>query len=229
MSGLNMRMLFKCELTMTNTKDFVGIERARAVILNRFTALLCQPEEEVLCSDEVFDTLKRAFDIVDPDATPLVSRMQQAVSQGSVQALLVEYTKLFIGPFKTLVPPYASLYLGSDSLMSEETVWVVNCYRKSGLEFDVQELKDAPDHIAVETEFMYYLIHSELSELEAGKHEESLALWQNQQEFFNQHYKKWVPQFCAKLATETGSDYYKALSECLNRFVSHVDIPAFPK
>jgi len=213
---------------MVNTEDFVSFEQARAVAFNRFTALLCQPEDDLLNSPDVFGTLRQAFELVDPDGGGCVERMQQAAKQTTAQELLVEYTRLFIGPFKMLVPPYSSLYLGSDRLMTEETVWVVNCYGKSGLEFDVQQLKDAPDHIAVETEFMYYLIHGEINELEAGNHDKALALWENQQEFFTRHYKKWVPRFCAKLESETGSDYYKKLSECLNRLVSHVNIPAFP-
>jgi TorA maturation chaperone TorD len=210
-----------------NTKDFVDFEQARAVVFNRLTALLCQPEDDLLKRHDIFNTLKQAFSITEPHCSAYVEQMQEAVKQSTAQELLIEYTKLFIGPFKTLVPPYSSLYFGSDTLMSDETVWVMNCYIKSGLEFD-NKLNDVPDHVAVETEFMYYLIHNEISELDAGKRDESLALWENQQEFFNRHYKKWLPQFCAKLATETGSEYYKALSECLNRFITHVEIPAFP-
>jgi hypothetical protein len=41
-----------------------------------------------------------------------------------------------IDPFKTLVPPYSSLYFGSDTLMSDETVWVIDFYRKLGLKPD---------------------------------------------------------------------------------------------
>jgi len=222
-----MRTPVKRELEMMDTKDFVNVEQARAVVFNRLTALLCQPEEDLLSSHDIFDTLKQAFSITEPNCSAYVDQMQEAVKGSTAQELLIEYTKLFIGPFKTLVPPYSSLYFGSESLMSDETVWVMDCYKKSGLEFD-HKLNDVPDHVAVETEFMYYLIHNETSALDAGKRDESLALWENQQEFFNQHYKKWLPQFCAKLATEAGSEYYKALSECMNSFITQVEIPAFP-
>ena len=210
-----------------DTNDFVNVEQARAVVFNRFTALLCQPEDDLLKRHDIFDTLKQAFSITEPDCSVYVEQMQEAVKQSTAQELLIEYTKLFIGPFKTLVSPYSSLYFGSETLMSDETVWVMDCYKKSGLQFD-HALNDVPDHVAVETEFMYYLIHKEIAELDAGKPDESLALWENQQEFFNRHYKKWLPQFCTKLATETGSEYYKALSECMNRFITQVEIPAFP-
>ncbi|MHC4242207.1 MAG: TorD/DmsD family molecular chaperone [Planctomycetota bacterium] len=210
-----------------NKKDFIFFEHARAGIFNIFTALLCQPEKELVENNEVFETLKSALDIVNPDCSKIVDQMQKAVKQNTAQDLLVEYTKLFIGPFKTLVPPYSSLYFGNDTLMNDETVWVINCYRKSGLEFN-EKIKDVPDHVTIETEFMYYLIHNEIKELDAGNRDKSFSFWENQQEFFEKHYKKWVPEFCAKVATETNNEYFKVLTECLNKFINTVEIPAFP-
>ncbi|MCP4452750.1 MAG: molecular chaperone TorD family protein, partial [Planctomycetes bacterium] len=156
-----------------------------------------------------------------------VERMQESLKQYTAQDLLVEYTKLFVGPFKTLAPPYSSLYFGGTELMNDETVWVMSCYKKAGLEFN-RELNDVPDHVAVETEFMYYLIHHEIKALNGGNRESALTFWESQKEFFDRHYKKWVPQFCAKVATSTGNEHYKALSECLTTLVNCVEIPAFP-
>lgn len=210
-----------------NEKDFIFFEHARAGIFNIFTALLCQPEKELVENNEIFDTLKSALNIVNPDCSKIVDQMQKTVKQNTVQELLVEYSKLFIGPFKTLVPPYSSLYFGNDTLMSDQTVWVINSYRKSGLEFN-EKIKDVPDHVAVETEFMYFLIHNEIKELDAGNRNKSFSMWENQKEFFEKHYKKWVPEFCAKVATETNNEYFEVLSECLNTFIKNVEIPAFP-
>jgi len=63
--------------------------------------------------------------------------------------------------------------------------------------------------------------------MQANK-DKSFSLWENQREFFDKHYKKWVPEFCAKVATETNNEYFKVLSECLNKFINNVEIPAFP-
>jgi len=211
-----------------NERDFIFSEHARASIVNVFTALLCQPEENLIQNNQVFDTLELAFNNVNPACCEIVSRMQEAVKQNTAQELLIEYTRLFIGPFKTLVSPYSSLYFGSDTLMSDETVWVVDFYRKAGLKFD-QETKEVPDHIAIETEFMYWLIHNEINALDAGDRDKSFSLWEKQQEFFDKHYKKWVPEFCAKVATETNNEYFRVLAECLKRFINDVEIPAFPE
>jgi TorA maturation chaperone TorD len=209
-----------------NKQDFTNFECARAGIFNGFTALLCQPEEGLIENADIFDSLKLAFNIAYPDCSALVEQMQETVKAYTAQELLVEYAKLFIGPFKTLAPPYSSLYFGSDMLMNDETIWVMNCYKKAGLEFN-KKLNDVPDHVAVETEFMYYLIHSEIKELEAGNRDNARVFWEHQQVFFTRHYKKWVPQFCERILAGTENAYYKKLSECLNSFVNHVEIPAF--
>jgi TorA maturation chaperone TorD len=215
------------DLNSVAEKEFVYIEHARAVIFNRLTALLCQPEQGLIDNTDVFDSLKLALNIVHPDCVTLVEKMQETIKHYSAQELLVEYTKLFLGPFKTLAPPYSSLYFGGTELMNDETVWVMSCYKKAGLEFN-RELNDVPDHVAVETEFMYYLVHHEIKALDAGNRESALAFWENQKEFFDRHYKKWVPQFCDKIATATGNEYYRTLSECLNSSVNCIEIPAFP-
>ncbi len=209
-----------------NKNDFTDLECARASIFNGFTALLCQPEEGFIENTDIFDSLKLSFDVACPDCAALVEQMQEAVKENTAQELLVEYAKLFIGPFKTLAPPYSSLYFGSDMLMNDETIWVMNCYKKAGLEFN-KELNDVPDHVAVETEFMYHLIHSEIKELDAGNRDNAHVFWEHQQTFFTRHYKKWVPKFCEKILSETKNEYYKKLSECLNSFVNQVEIPAF--
>ncbi len=210
-----------------NQKDFIFLEHARASVFNVFTALLCQPEEDLIENDQVFDTLKQALGNLDHDCSEIAGRMQEAAKQSTAQELLIEYTRLLIGPFKAVVSPYSSLYFGSETLMSDETVWVVDFYRKAGLKFD-QETKEVPDHIAIETEFMYWLIHNEIKALDSGDRDRAFSLWENQREFLAKHYNKWVPAFCAEVATETSNEYFKLLSECFNKFLTDVEIPAFP-
>jgi acyl-homoserine lactone acylase PvdQ len=58
-----------------------------------------------------------------------------------------------IDPFKTLVPPYSSLYFGNDTLMSDEAVRVINFYKKWAPEFSSK--------IATETNKEYFKVLSE--------------------------------------------------------------------
>ncbi|MFC1866443.1 molecular chaperone, partial [Chloroflexota bacterium] len=77
-----------------------------------------------------------------------------------IDSLAIDYTKLFVGPYGLLAPPYGSLYLdASDRIMGDSTMDVRNRYAEEGLDIC---LKEAPDHIAIEMEFMYFLIFKEI-------------------------------------------------------------------
>lgn len=212
-----------------NAIDFISAEKAKATSFNLLTALLCQPTEELISNPKILETLKSSFEEGCPECVKNVEQMQLEIKKYSQLNLLVEYTRLFIGPFGTLVPPYSSLYFGSNkSLMSDETVWVINFYESAGLSYDLESVKDAPDHVAVETEFMYYLIFNEIKEFEAGNLDQAHQLWNSQREFFLKHYKQWVPKFCKKITEQTTNDYYKALATCIAKFVTTVTISEFP-
>ena len=92
-----------------------------------------------------------------------------------------------------------------------------------------EKIKDLPDHVAVETEFMYYLIFNEVTQLEKSRRKKALTFWENQKTFFDRHYKNWVVMFCKKISKETNNDYYRATAECLSRFIQTVEIPDFPE
>jgi TorA maturation chaperone TorD len=88
-------------------RDFLSSEQARASVFNVFTALLCQPEEDLARNDEILNTLQLAMNSLCPVCSELVGQMREAMKKSTVQELLVEYTRLFIGPFKTPVLPTA--------------------------------------------------------------------------------------------------------------------------
>jgi putative dimethyl sulfoxide reductase chaperone len=82
--------------------------------------------------------------------------MQAALADEEVlEALPVDYTRLFIGPFSPLAPPYESVYRGGE-VMGASTAAVMGLYRMAG--FDLSgDFHEAPDHIAAELEFVYVL------------------------------------------------------------------------
>jgi len=208
-------------------KEFIVMEEARATAFNIFTALLCQPDDDLPIEQEFFNTLISAFEIINPEIVTQIQQLKEFKSRYTQKQLLLEYTKLFLGPFTVLAPPYSSIYFGSKQLLSDESMWVVDFYRKAKLEFD-QNLKDLPDHVAVETEFMYYLIFNEVKELHEKNIEESKVFWEYQSTFFNKHYKKWVPKFCEQVIKQSKSNYYKTLAECFKKFIDSTVIPEFP-
>lgn len=78
-----------------------------------------------------------------------VSEAPPAALTPELQALQVEYTRLFINSLPEVpCPPYGSVYL-EGSCMAASTVSVQAAYRRAGVETD-----EMPDHIAVEMQFL---------------------------------------------------------------------------
>ena len=84
------------------------------------------------------------------------------------QTLLVDYTRLFLGPPQPLARPHGSFWLtGETTLMQDATMAVLDLYQEGGFELD-DEFREVPDHVAVELEFLYLLIFKRNEAQRAG-------------------------------------------------------------
>lgn len=206
---------------MKKESELLKTEKARTICFNIISALFCQPAEELQNNNAaVLKKLQAALKIAAPACEFDYNLLKSALEKYNATEMLVEYTRLFIGPVHALAPPYSGLYFGGKHHMSDETVMVVNFYKRSGLHFD-EKIKDAPDHFVIETEFLYYLSFKELKELEAGNVRKADFYGQAQKEFFLNHYKKWVPQFSKRIRENTKNEYFRLLAEMVSGFINN--------
>ena len=135
----------------------------------------------------------------------------------NLESLRVDYSRLFIGPYQLLAPPYGSIYLeNTGTVMGTSTMNARKMYEDAGLNLT---LKDAPDHVAIELEFMYYLIHQEI---EAFKNsDESLAsLGRHRQvSFLNEHLSAWISPFSNKIIEYAQTEFYRNIAISCETFV----------
>ena len=82
-----------------------------------------------------------------------------------------------------------------------------------------EDFKEVPDHIAVELEFMYYLIYKEIEALQQTDNGEVSTFFQAQKQFVHSFLGKFVFPFCKKIQAETTSEFYQALADCVSIFV----------
>lgn len=109
-----------------------------------------------------------------------------------------EYTYLFINaPGQLPAPPYASVYLSKDQLCGLRIHEVLEFYRAAGVGVPAS-FSDLPDHLAVELEFMVYLLQNNLLEL--------------REQFLKEHFLLWVPAFSAKVQQAARQEFYRQLA-----------------
>ena len=121
------------------------------------------------------------------------------------EALSLAYARLFLGPFEILAPPYASMYLDPDGqLMGEISQWVADAYREAGVEVGGAS-REAPDHITLELEFMYFLGHRWV--------ETGAAEWRRRQAHFEEaHLRHWLGEFAQAVADADVHPFYSRLA-----------------
>jgi TorA maturation chaperone TorD len=149
-------------------------------------------------------------------------RMLQTWSQGGIddhafEDLQRDYTRLFIGPGKVIVPPWESVYFDDDRLVfQEETLEVREWYRRFGLEAEHLH-REPDDHIGLELAFLVYLAQLGTAKLEDGGQQANFEqILQSQKEFLSEHLLRWAPAFCEQVCDEANTLFYRgaALLTC---------------
>jgi TorA maturation chaperone TorD len=134
-----------------------------------------------------------------------------------IELLKIDYSKLFVGPYGLLAPPYGSVYLENNGrIMGDSTMDVGNRYRKEGLDIVI---KEAPDHIAVELEFMYFLIFKEIEARENSEWGSVTNYVKKQKDFLKIHVGMWVPEFADNIEKNAETQFYKSLSRATRSFI----------
>lgn len=179
-------------------------------------ACFYEPEKELFIEEKVCENLKNLLSEWAPDAAKSAGEMDLCLENISQEQLSIDYAALFVGPFELIAPPYGSVYTeDSRQLMGKTTIDTLRFYEDAGLSVDV---KEPPDHIAIELEFMSHLCSNEAESSSAGNHEEAEKIREMQVQFFRTALQ-WVPQFCGSIKKGSDNLFYQSLADCLSRFM----------
>lgn len=139
-------------------------------------------------------------------------------SEQEVEALLWEYTRLFIGPYKLPCPPWESVYTSPKRLMLQDAAdQVLQAYREAGLSISTPDVM--PDHIGAELYFLALLLQK--LHTETDRRELLLKTINN---FMQAHIVRWVPEFSRDLKKSAETGFYKALGHITGNLVDFVGI-----
>lgn len=145
------------------------------------------------------------------------SELYNCIPSGvEIELLKIDYSQLFVGPFKLLAPPYGSFYLDDSRIMGDSTTDVRGWYEKESLDVTI---KDAPDHISMELEFMYYLIIRQIQAINEGELEIVRIYRQKQKSFLSSHPARWLPEFAKNVQENAQTEFYKKLSQLTSLFI----------
>ncbi len=151
-----------------------------------------------------------------PPAQPAIANMQ---SEQNLESLQIDFSGLFVGPFKLLAPPYGSIYLeGKREVMGDSTLDTLKRYRAAGLELS-GDVKEAPDHIAFELEFVYYLTFKMLQAVDGANTTDAINYLEQMKGFLTKHPGRWVGQFTEVVQQNADTNFYRNLAVATQLFV----------
>lgn len=147
-----------------------------------------------------------------------VLRGLQGVNATAIQE---QYVQIFmVNPDYAPCLPYESAYAEEGGDPGWTAVELERAYAAAGLSIS-PSLKEAPDHAAVELEFMSFLCSQEASAWEARHLDEGIDALKRQSAFLEGHLGRWFPVFARRVAEKDSSKIYATVTRAAEAFISH--------
>jgi TorA maturation chaperone TorD len=152
------------------------------------------------------------------DLGPAVDTLERAGADPAA-----EYDRVFGLVSARECPPYETEYhsSGDPFFRAQQMADVAGFYRAFGLETS-RRAPDRPDHLALELEFLAYLLLKKRLALGAwatGGQERAAVCDAAVRDFFRDHVAWWVPAFAAGLRHRAGGGFYATLADVLAALV----------
>jgi TorA maturation chaperone TorD len=185
----------------------------------RFLAACHYEPEMAFVEEGLFDSMAAAAGRFDAQLAAGSRRLGEAFAAQSLEELLVDYTRLFLGPVDARARPYGSVWLSPDKLtMQDATMAVLALYEEGGFEI-AEDFRELPDHVAAELEFLYLLLFRESRARRDGdaKALEDAAGLKGR--LMREHLGRWATPFTAATAAAAQCAFYRELAALTDRFV----------
>ena len=191
---------------------------ARGNCFKLLAACFYEPDKTMFIEQQVCENIKKLSGDWAPDAARHAGKMDAYLKTLSQEQLSIDHAALFVGPFELLAAPYGSVYTeDTRQVMGRSTIDVLSFYEVAGLSVDI---KEPPDHIAIELEFMYYLCSKEATAASDNLSEDAYRLRRQQTDFYFNALKPWAGKFCEAIRLGTENGFYINVADCLDHFLS---------
>jgi len=199
--------------------DYAPDEATARQDLCRFLSACYYEPASAFAEEKLFESMRVAATRLDPDLAAHARRLGEAFAAQDLQTLLVDYTRLFLGPIEALASPYGSSWLGAPVETEDNPPpAVLDLYSEGGFDID-GEFQELPDHVAVELEFLYLLAFTQNQARQAGDNEALAASEALQQRFLGEHLGAWVGAFTAAMKSGAETPFYRELAAFTAHFV----------
>lgn len=215
-----------------NDSNLSGILRQRGVHLTElahlrqgcyrlFGAAFLYPDEErlrnLLAAALELRELQASAPFLEPWQRMLAALQKSA--NGKTARVEGEYVRLFL--VRPVAPPFESFYVDPER---QAAGWIAarlsQEYSNWGL-VSSPSLREPPDHVAVELEFMAFLCGLEAQAWKDESSAEGFGTVRSQRDFLEKHLERWFPAFAQEVAVPDTVGLYAVIAETADAFIRH--------
>lgn len=197
--------------TKTKAAESSAKLEARSELYALFAKALSHPSDEILnafASGDFDDTVAH---LMENAGGSLPTLSADTAPCPSPEEIKIAYTSAFEAGLPKVSLREANYVREGEKVLFED---LFRFYDHFGLDTSSGALREWPDHIAVELEFMHYLTW-----LEATTKSNKEPLRQAQQDFLTRHVSHWIEEFCKRLEDKNISAPYPKLARQLAHFL----------
>ncbi len=134
-----------------------------------------------------------------------------------------DYTRMFFSSKPRLAYLFESVYR-EGKLLQESTLAIAGLYRDAGLVLN-EDFRLPPDHIAVELEFLSFLVFKEAEGLKNGDSKAVEYARELQQVVIREHLRSFALNVAERVAKHARTPFYRTITKVLNEHFSQ-QLPA---
>lgn len=191
---------------------------AREDMCRLLAACYYEPGPE-FAEENLFGSIVTAASRIDTGLADEARKLGEEFAAQDLETLLVDYSRLFLGPVRVLAQPYASCWLTAPATPDVHlTPSVLEMYNSGGFDID-DEFRELPDHIAVELEFLYLLTFRKNDAQRLGEMDEARALAELERRFLSEHLGAWIGPFTGAVRSGAQAGFYRQLATLTERFI----------
>ena len=206
----------------------IELLQARAAIYSFVSALFSYPQTErfaLLFDGDYRARIRSACETLDADHKLGTEGLVDAADHifrslpEDPEATEKAFIEVFGHTLSKNTAPYELEHLQTKEVyhLTQELADINGFYRAFGLEIDT---KERADHIAVQAEFLAYLIMKEVHASNMTDGEENMTISREaQRHFWRDHFGRWVKGFCQTLSEQANVQPYQAATDFLGRFI----------
>ncbi len=215
----------RLKMITTQVPKLMSISKEREVIYSFLrVSLQCPLTKEVLLNWK--EHFSSEFKAVLTEGNEYLCSFFESLDKKPLTEIVEQEKEAYLATFyifnedgKVPAPPWESVYITRDkSLFGEPVFQMRKKLSEFGLQF-IHENTDPDDHIAIELEFMNYLINYTLSAIEEGREADYIKGVYTQYWLMKEHLNRWITPFTMDILSSHTSDFYKGIALLLSIFV----------